>query len=50
MKLFSIGKSVEGRDLWVLKISDNVNVDEVEPEIKYISSMHGDEIVGQWEW
>ncbi len=47
VKLFSIGKSVEGRDLWVLKISDNVNVDEVEPEIKYISSMHGDEIVGR---
>ena len=47
VKLFSIGKSVEGRDLWVLKISENVNVDEVEPEIKYISSMHGDEIVGR---
>lgn len=47
MKLFSIGKSVQGRDLWVMKISDNVEVDEVEPEFKYISSMHGDEIVGR---
>lgn len=46
-KLFSIGKSVEGRDLWVLKISDNVNVDETEPEFKFISSMHGDEITGR---
>lgn len=46
-KLTSIGKSVKGRDLWVLKISDNVNVDEVEPEFKYISSMHGDEITGR---
>lgn len=46
-KLESIGKSVEGRELWVMKISDNVNVDEVEPEFKYISSMHGDEIVGR---
>ncbi len=47
MKLFSIGKSVEGRELWVMKVSDNVNVDEAEPEFKYISSMHGDEIVGR---
>lgn len=46
-KLFSIGKSVQGRDLWVMKISDNVHVDEVEPEFKYISSMHGDEITGR---
>jgi len=46
-KLISIGKSVEGRDLWVVKISDNVNVDEVEPEFKYISSMHGNEITGR---
>jgi hypothetical protein len=46
-KLFSIGKSVEGRDLYVVKISDNVEVDELEPEFKYISSMHGDEITGR---
>jgi hypothetical protein len=47
MKIFSVGKTVKGRDLWVVKISDNVNVDEAEPEFKYISSMHGDEIVGR---
>jgi len=46
-KLISVGKSVEGRELWMVKISDNVNVDEVEPEFKYISSMHGDEITGR---
>lgn len=46
-KLISIGKSVKGRDLYVVKISDNVDVDEVEPEFKYISSMHGDEITGR---
>ena len=46
--LFSIGKSVEGRDLWVVKISDNPKKDEKgEPEFKYISSMHGDEITGR---
>lgn len=47
MKLFSIGKSIRGKELWVVKISDNVEVDEVEPEFKYISSMHGDEITGR---
>ena len=47
LSLFSIGKSVEGRDLYVIKISDNVEIDEVEPEVKYISSMHGNEIVGR---
>lgn len=46
-KLMSIGKSVNGKELWVVKLSDNVNVDEVEPEFKYISSMHGDEITGR---
>lgn len=47
MKLFSIGKSVKGKELWVVKISDNVETDEIEPEFKYISSMHGDEITGR---
>ena len=46
-KLYSIGKSVENRDLWVIKISDNVDQDEPEPEVKYVSTMHGDEVVGQ---
>ena len=45
-KLYSIGKSYEGRDLWFMKISDNVLDEEDEPEVKYISSMHGDEPVG----
>jgi hypothetical protein len=46
-KLISIGKTVEGRDLWMVKISDNVEVDEIEPEFKFISSMHGNEITGR---
>ncbi|MBY0516954.1 MAG: succinylglutamate desuccinylase/aspartoacylase family protein [Bacteriovoracaceae bacterium] len=46
-RLSVIGKSSQGRDLMVMKISDNVGVDEVEPEFKYISSMHGDEITGR---
>ncbi|HPY75354.1 MAG: succinylglutamate desuccinylase/aspartoacylase family protein [Planctomycetes bacterium] len=46
-KLYTIGKSVNGLDLWVMKISDNVEQDEPEPEVKYVSTMHGDEVVGQ---
>jgi len=45
-RLDSIGASIEGRALWFMKISDNVNLEEDEPEFKYISTMHGDEPVG----
>jgi hypothetical protein len=43
---FSIGTSVEGRDLWVVKISDNPDIDENEPEILYISLIHAREPAG----
>ncbi|HAQ62028.1 TPA: hypothetical protein DCR49_08565, partial [Candidatus Delongbacteria bacterium] len=41
-----IGTTVQGRPLWVLKISDSVNVEEAEPEIKFVSTIHGDEVTG----
>lgn len=44
--LESIGQSVQGKQLWFMKISDNVDQEEDEPEFKYISTMHGDEPVG----
>jgi hypothetical protein len=44
--LETIGTSVDGRDIFVVKISDNVNTDEDEPEVFYSSSMHGDETAG----
>lgn len=47
VKLFSIGKSVQGRNLWVAKVSRNVQVDDDRPEFKYVANMHGDEIVGR---
>lgn len=46
-KLYSIGKSVKKRDLWVMKLSKNAPVDDNRPEFKYIANMHGDEIVGR---
>jgi len=45
--LFSAGRSVQDRDLWVMEISNNVLVEEDEPEFIYISTMHGDEVVGK---
>lgn len=44
--LFSIGQSVQGRELYFVKISDNVAQEELEPEVHYISTMHGNEPLG----
>ncbi|MBK8974898.1 MAG: zinc carboxypeptidase [Planctomycetes bacterium] len=39
----SIGRSHEGRDLWMVKISDNVGIDENEPEVFYDAVHHARE-------
>jgi len=38
------GESIQGRQLSALKISDNVTVDEPEPEMAFDANIHGDEI------
>lgn len=45
-RTFQYGTSVQGRALWGLVISDNVNSTEAEPEVRLSSSMHGDEVTG----
>ncbi len=45
-KLVSFGTLDSGRELLALKISDNVDVAEDEPEFLYTGTMHGDETVG----
>lgn len=45
-RLSSLGKSVQGRDLWAILITDNPDIEEDEPEFKYVSTIHGDEGVG----
>jgi carboxypeptidase D len=46
VRMISIGQSVQGRDLWLLKISDQPDAEEDEPEFKYSSTMHGNEPIG----
>jgi carboxypeptidase T len=40
---FSIGRSYEGRELWAVKISDNVGTDEPEPEVLFTANQHARE-------
>ena len=46
VSLQSLGQSWEGRDIWLLKISDNVSVDEDEPEVLMLSLQHAREWLG----
>lgn len=39
----SIGKTVEGRDQWIVKVSDNADVDENEPELYLEALIHARE-------
>ncbi len=39
VSVFSIGKSYQGRDIWMAKVSDNVGDDEAEPEV-LVDALH----------
>lgn len=41
----NIGNTVEDRPMWAVKISDNPNVDEDEPEILYTAAIHAREVI-----
>lgn len=45
-RLYSLGRSVQGRELWAMLITDLPDIEEDEPEFKYIATMHGDEPIG----
>ncbi len=45
-EVFSIGTSVQGRQLMMAKISDNVGTKEAEPQFLYTGTIHGDELTG----
>ncbi len=40
-----IGLTLEGRTMWAVKISDNPEVDEDEPEVLFTSAIHAREVV-----
>jgi carboxypeptidase T len=42
-KPFSLGTSYQGRDVWAVKVSDNPNVDEPEPEVLFSAGQHARE-------
>jgi carboxypeptidase T len=42
----AIGTSYQGRTIWAVKISDNVAVDENEPEVLFDGGTHADEHMG----
>lgn len=47
-KLSSIGQSVEGRELWAIRITKDPDVDSPgKPKFKYVGNMHGDETVSR---
>jgi carboxypeptidase D len=47
-KLSVAGFSTQGREMWVLQISDRPGVTEsLEPKFKYVGNIHGDETVGR---
>ena len=42
------GNSVQGRKLWVMKIStDQGERSDLKPMVKYVANMHGNEVVGR---
>jgi carboxypeptidase D len=46
--LYTIGKSVEKRDIWVMIISDQPLIHEAgEPEVRYIGNIHGNEVISR---
>ena len=46
-RMFSIGTSVHGRDLWALELSEKPGLAEAKPNAKYVANMHGDEPSGR---
>ena len=46
--LYSIGQSVQGRELWVMVVSRSPYEHMIgKPNIKYVANMHGNEAVGR---
>lgn len=42
-RLIQVGTSVLGRPIWAIKVTDNPDLEEFEPELRLIGNIHGDE-------
>ena len=42
---YNLGQTIEGRDMWAVKISDNPNLDEDEPEVLFTAAIHAREVI-----
>lgn len=49
VRVYTIGKSVQGRQLWVALVTKDPHNDDqlLKPNVKYIANMHGNEVVGR---
>ncbi len=41
----NLGQTIEGRDMWAIKISDNPNIDEEEAEVLFTAATHAREVI-----
>lgn len=48
-RVYGIGASTEGRELWVVNLRTNITRDRplLVPSVKYVGNIHGDEILGR---
>ena len=49
VRVYTIGKSVQGRQLWVALVTKDPHNDDqlLKPNVKYVANMHGNEVVGR---
>lgn len=49
VKVYSVGKSVENREMWVINLRANIQQERklLQPPMKIVANMHGDETVGR---
>ncbi len=45
-RLDTIGFSIQGRAIWAMRVTDNPQIEENEPEIRLGGNIHGDEHIG----
>lgn len=45
-RLYNLGNSVQGRALWAMLITSDPDSPGDKPDFKYVSTMHGDEVIG----